>query len=84
VHRRILEERSAGKAVLLVSFELEEVMSLADRILVIYEGEIVKEFEAGRATVEDLGFHMTGGGKAGERAALSASAGDSDPEGSAG
>lgn len=62
VHRRILEERATGKAVLLVSFELEEVMSLADRILVIYEGRIVKEFDAHRATVEEIGFYMTGGG----------------------
>ncbi len=64
VHRRLIEERDAGKAVLLVSFELEEVMSLADRILVIYEGRIVKEFGANEATEEQLGFFMTGGGRA--------------------
>ena len=44
VHRRLVEERDEGRAVLLVSLELEEVLSLADRILVMYEGEIVGEF----------------------------------------
>ncbi|HEY3318838.1 MAG TPA: ABC transporter ATP-binding protein [Coriobacteriia bacterium] len=62
VHRRILDERDAGKAVLLVSLELEEVLSMSDRILVIYEGRIVKELAAGEATAETVGYHMTGGG----------------------
>ena len=44
VHRRLVEERDEGRAVLLVSLELEEVLSLSDRILVIYEGEIVGEY----------------------------------------
>ena len=44
VHRRLVEERDEGRAVLLVSLELEEILSLSDRILVIYEGEIVGEF----------------------------------------
>lgn len=61
VHRQILNERDAGKAVLLVSLELEEVLALADRILVIYEGRIVKEFAAGEASDETLGLYMTGG-----------------------
>lgn len=61
VHSRILDERSRGKGVLLISLELEEVQSLADRILVMYKGRIVKEFAAGEATDEDLGFYMTGG-----------------------
>jgi ABC-type uncharacterized transport system ATPase subunit len=64
VHRRILAARDAGKAVLLVSLELEEVLALADRILVIFEGRIVKEFLAAEATKELLGLHMTGGGSA--------------------
>ncbi|MDP2233766.1 MAG: ABC transporter ATP-binding protein [Actinomycetota bacterium] len=64
VHSRILEERDTGKGVLLFSLELEEVQSLADRILVMYEGEVVHEFRAGEATDEDLGFYMTGGGSA--------------------
>ena len=62
VHRRLVEERDEGRAVLLVSLELEEVLSLADRILVIYEGEIVGEFPPS-ATEEELGVAMTGGGR---------------------
>ncbi|MBN2248357.1 MAG: ABC transporter ATP-binding protein [Coriobacteriia bacterium] len=62
VHRQILGERSAGKAVLLISLELEEVLSLADRVLVMYEGRIVKEFVAEEADAETLGYYMTGGG----------------------
>jgi len=64
VHRRIVAERDSGKAVLLVSMELEEVMSLSDRILVIYEGRLVAEFAAGEADNEMIGYHMTGGGGA--------------------
>ena len=62
VHEQILAERGRGKAVLLVSLELEEVLSIADRILVIYEGRIVHEVEAEEATDEMLGYYMTGGG----------------------
>jgi simple sugar transport system ATP-binding protein len=62
VHTQIIRERDAGKAVLLVSLELEEVLSLADRILVIYEGRIVKEFAVADADAETLGYFMTGGG----------------------
>jgi simple sugar transport system ATP-binding protein len=62
VHRRLVEERSDGRGVLLVSLELEEVLSLSDRILVIYEGEIVGEFPP-TATEEELGIAMTGGGR---------------------
>ena len=62
VHRRLVEERDEGRAVLLVSLELEEVLSLADRILVIYEGKFVGEFPP-TATEEELGVAMTGGGK---------------------
>jgi simple sugar transport system ATP-binding protein len=62
VHRRLVEERDEGRAVLLVSLELEEVLSLADRILVIYEGEIAGEFPP-TATEEELGVAMTGGGR---------------------
>ena len=62
VHRRLVEERDEGRAVLLVSLELEEVLSLADRILVIYEGEIVGEYPP-TATEEELGVAMTGGGR---------------------
>jgi ABC-type uncharacterized transport system ATPase subunit len=60
VHRRLLTERDAGKAILLVSLELEEVRNLADRILVIYAGQIVGELPP-TATDEQLGMLMTGG-----------------------
>ena len=60
VHRRLIEERDDGRAVLLVSLELDEILSLADRILVIYEGEIVGEFPP-TVTEEELGVAMTGG-----------------------
>jgi ABC-type uncharacterized transport system ATPase subunit len=63
VHQRILAARDAGKAVLLVSLELEEVLSLSDRILVLFEGRIVGEFEAGTVDAETLGVLMTGGGR---------------------
>jgi general nucleoside transport system ATP-binding protein len=60
VHRRLLEQRAAGRGVLLVSLELEEIRALADRVLVIYEGRIVGEFSP-EATEEELGVAMTGG-----------------------
>jgi general nucleoside transport system ATP-binding protein len=60
VHRRLVGERDAGRAVLLVSLELEEILSLSDRILVMYEGEIVGEFDPG-VSEEELGVAMTGG-----------------------
>jgi len=60
VHRRLVEQRDAGRAVLLVSLELEEVRSLADRILVVYEGRIAGEFGPD-ATEAELGLAMTGG-----------------------
>ena len=62
VHRRLVEERNEGRAILLVSLELEEILSLSDRILVLYEGEIVGEFPP-TATEEELGVAMTGGGR---------------------
>jgi simple sugar transport system ATP-binding protein len=60
VHRRLLEQREAGRAVLLVSLELEEIRALADRVLVIYEGRIVAELPPD-ASDEELGVAMTGG-----------------------
>jgi general nucleoside transport system ATP-binding protein len=60
VHRRLVEERDRGRAILLVSFELEEVLSLSDRILVIFEGRIVGEFSPD-VSEEELGIAMTGG-----------------------
>ena len=64
VHRRLVEERDEGRAVLLVSLELEEVLSLADRILVVYEGSVVGEYEPS-VSEEELGIAMTGGGRVG-------------------
>jgi general nucleoside transport system ATP-binding protein len=60
VHRRLVEERDNGRAILLVSLELDEILSLADRILVIYEGGIVGEFTPD-VSEEELGIAMTGG-----------------------
>ncbi len=62
VHRRLVEERDEGRAVLLVSLELDEVLSLSDRILVMYEGEIVGEYGPD-VTEEELGVAMLGGTK---------------------
>ena len=60
VHERLIESRDADKAVLLVSLELDEVMNVSDRILVIYEGEIVGEFDPKTTTVQELGLYMSG------------------------
>lgn len=66
IHKQIVAERDKGKAVLLVSLELDEVMNLSDRILVLYEGEIVGEFDPHKTTVEELGLYMAGAKKQGE------------------
>ena len=60
IHRQIVAQRDAGKAVLLVSLELDEVMNVSDRILVMFEGEIVGEFDPAKVTVEELGLYMAG------------------------
>jgi ABC-type uncharacterized transport system ATPase subunit len=60
VHRRLVEERDEGRAILLISFELDEILSLSDRILVIYEGRIVSEFPPD-ASEEEIGIAMVGG-----------------------
>ena len=60
IHHQILAVRDAGKAVLLVSLELDEVMNLSDRILVMYEGELVGQFDPKTVTVEELGLYMAG------------------------
>jgi simple sugar transport system ATP-binding protein len=62
VHRRLVNERDEGRAILLVSFELDEILSLSDRILVMYEGRIVGEY-APDVSEEELGIAMTGGGR---------------------
>ena len=60
IHSQLVAERDRGKAVLLVSLELEEVMSLSDRILVMYEGEIVGELDPKTTTVQEMGLYMAG------------------------
>ena len=60
IHSQLVAQRDAGKGVLLVSLELDEVMNVSDRILVMYEGEIVGEFDPKKVTVEELGLYMAG------------------------
>lgn len=60
IHKQIVAQRDAGKAVLLVSLELEEVMDVSDRILVMYEGEIVGELNPKTTTEDELGLYMAG------------------------
>ncbi len=63
IHSQILKMRDNNVGILLISLELEEVFSLSDRILVLYEGEIVKEFVPEETTDKEVGFYMTGGKK---------------------
>jgi ABC-type uncharacterized transport system ATPase subunit len=63
IHRKLVALRDEGCAVLLVSAELEEVTSLADRLLVIYHGRLVGEVNPQTATHEEIGLLMTGGEK---------------------
>ena len=67
IHKQIVAQRDAGKAVLLVSLELDEVMTVSDRILVMYEGEIVGELDPKTTTVEELGLYMAGAKKEGKQ-----------------
>lgn len=60
IHQQLVKQRDAGKAVLLVSLELDEVMNLSDRILVIYEGSIVADLNPREITVQELGLYMAG------------------------
>ena len=60
IHKQLVAERDSGKAVLLVSLELDEVMNLSDRILVMYEGQIVGEFDPKHTDVQELGLYMAG------------------------
>jgi simple sugar transport system ATP-binding protein len=63
IHRQIIAARDAGRAVLLVSLELDEVMGLSDRIMVIHDGEMVAEVDAKYATAQELGLYMSGASK---------------------
>lgn len=68
IHKQLIATRDAGKAVLLVSLELDEVMNVSDRILVMYEGEIVGELDPKKTTVEELGLYMAGAKRDGKEA----------------
>jgi simple sugar transport system ATP-binding protein len=61
IHERLLQARDAGKAVLMISADLEEILSISDRIAVIYEGRIVGIMDPDEATESSLGLMMTGG-----------------------
>ncbi|MFA9376146.1 MAG: ABC transporter ATP-binding protein [Lachnotalea sp.] len=63
IHKQIIEQRDHGKAVLLISLELDEVMNLSDRILVIFEGEIVADLAPKKVTIQELGLYMAGSKK---------------------
>jgi simple sugar transport system ATP-binding protein len=60
IHKKLIERRDKGDAVLMVSLELEEVISLPDRILVMYEGEIVADLDPDKVSMEELGLYMAG------------------------
>jgi len=60
IHSQLVAQRDSGKAILLVSLELDEVMNVSDRILVMYEGQIVGEFDPQATTVEEIGLYMAG------------------------
>ncbi len=60
IHRRLLDQRQKGKGVLLISFELEEIMNLSDRIAVIYDGEIISVVKPSETSEEELGLLMAG------------------------
>ena len=60
IHKQLLAQRNSGKAVLLISLELEEVMNVSDRILVMYEGEIVANLDPKQVTFQELGLYMSG------------------------
>ena len=61
VQKHLLTERKNGVGVLLVSLELDEILNLSDRILVMYEGQIVKELDPKLTNPEEIGFYMSGG-----------------------
>ena len=60
IHNQVIKLRQEGKAILLISSELSEIMNLSDRIVVMYKGEFVGEFDADKVTPEELGLYMTG------------------------
>jgi len=63
IHKKLIEERDSGKAILLVSLELEEVLDISDTILVMFEGEIIAQFAQKDATINEVGLYMSGSKK---------------------
>ncbi len=61
IHKQLLKQREMGKAILLISLELEEILKLSDRIVVMYEGEIVKTLDPKKTNQEEIGIYMAGG-----------------------
>ena len=60
IHQVLVKQRDEGAAILLISLELDEVMNLSDRILVMFEGGIVADLDPGEVTVQELGLYMAG------------------------
>jgi simple sugar transport system ATP-binding protein len=71
IHRRVIQKRDDGCAVLLVSAELDEIMALSDRIAVMFGGQIVATLEAGEVSREELGLLMAGSRREGEKESVS-------------
>ena len=67
IHKQLIKQRDMGKAVLLISLELEEVMNISDRILVIYEGELVGELDPKTTTMQEIGMYMAGAARQGRK-----------------
>ena len=63
IHKQLIQERDLGRAVLLVSLELDEILSIADRIIVIFDGEITGQFITKDVSAEELGLYMSGSKK---------------------
>ena len=61
IHKELVRQRDLGKAILMISLELDEVMEMSDRILVMYEGKIVASLDPKTTTVEEIGVYMAGG-----------------------
>lgn len=66
IHKRLIEQRDKGKAVLLISFELDEILNVSDRIAVIYEGKIVDIVDPKKTSEQELGLLMAGSKRTGE------------------